>query len=334
MAEYKTTRPLSQVRLRNWDTGRLSQLKLTVQRLESEVNKSLAASTQQSARRKLNDQVPFVLDLSVVPGFRQATVQYSAPPGLGGAPTRQLLFYEIQHDSTPAFSNPTIIQTPNTSVNLAGFGLGETRSFRVRVVSTLNEVSQWSSTVTVTLAQNKIQSTPLSNVFTRITRGIGEFQTVLDNVFQPVDAKACINIQVALACPHFDVEQKDPDSVVRQTFHGGPASVQLRWIIGAFDATTQDFILREKGVRCLLSARPGFNEEASDFSSIRTPVAFGTFMLPFFKPEAGVNHRVIMQAAKTPGSEWFGPTRARALEISDPILISRQGQIIEVLESL
>lgn len=332
MARYKTGRPLSDVRLRNWDTGRLSQLKLAIQRLEGEVNKTLAASTRQSAKRQLSDQVPFILDLSVVPGFRQATVQFSAPPGLGGAPQRQLLFYELQHDTGPAFADPIIIQSPNTNINLAGLGLGETRSFRVRVVSTRNQASRWSTTVTVTLAQNKIQSTAIADASIRLTGAIGEFQTVFDQTFEPVDAKACTNVHLALACPHFDVEEKDPSDVTRRTFRGGPAFIQLRWLVGTFNDFTQDFDFSEKGVRTLLSARPGFNEEASDFNSVRTPTAFGTFMLPFFKPTAGVSTRIVLQAAKTPSSEWFGPTRARDLEISDPIIFSRRGQIIEVLE--
>ena len=85
-------------------------------------------------------------------------------------------------------------------------------------------------------------------------------------------------------------------------------------------------------MRTLLSARPGVNTESSDFNSVRTPTAFGTFMLPFFKPDAGIRTRIILEAAKIPGSEWLGPTRNRATQISDPLLMTRRGQIIEVLE--
>ena len=332
MAKYEVGRPLSDIRLRNWDTGRLAQLKLAVQRLESEVNKTLTASTKQSAKRQVTDQVPFILNLSIQPGFRQATVQFTAPPGLGGHPRRQLLFYEIQHDTSAAFANPTIIQTPNTNVNIAGLGLGETRSFRARVVNTINEASVWSSTVTVDLARSKIQQTAIDDVSKRLTLGVGEWQTVLDKTYTPVEAQSCVNLHVAIACPHFDVDRVDDNSVVRATFHGGPASVQLRWRVGSFNSFTSDFDFREKGVRTLLAARPGFNEEASDFNSVRTPTAFGSFMMPFFKPTAGISHRIILEAAKTPGSEWLGPTRARAFQISDPMIFVRNAQIIEVLE--
>ena len=332
MAEYSRGRPLSDVRLRAWDTGRLSQLKLAVQRLETEVNKTLAASTRQSAKRQTSDQVPFILDLEVLPGFRQATVQFSAPPGLGGAPQRQLLFYELQHDISPAFPLPTIVQTPNTNINLAGLGLGETRSFRVRTVSTLNQVSQWSDTVTVTLAQSKIQSTALTDESIRLTKEIGEWQTVIDNVFQPVDARACANVHLAVACPHFDVDEEDPNAVIRRTFHGGPAMVQFRWLVGPFDDFTQEFKEKEKGVRCIMSARPGYTEETVDLNSIKTPTGYGTFMLPFYKPELGTLQRVVLQAAKMPGTSWKGPIATGSEEISDPIVFARRGQVIEVLE--
>jgi hypothetical protein len=55
-------------------------------------------------------------------------------------------------------------------------------------------------------------------------------------------------------------------------------------------------------------------------------------MTPFFKPTSGVSMRIILEASKMPGSEWMGPTKARGLETSDPIIITRRGQIIEVLE--
>lgn len=333
MAEYKIGRPLSDVRLRNWDTGRQNQLKLVVQRLESEVNKTLTASTQQSAKRLVTDQVPFVLNFSVAPGLKQVSIDFTPPPGLGGHPRRQLLFYEIQHAATINFADPTVLQTPQSQITLAGFGLGETRSFRARVVNTINEASTWSATQTVTLAKGEIQQTAIDDVTVRLTRDIGDWQPIFTKVYQPVAAKSCANIQVALACPHFDVEKSDAGGV-RETFRGGPASVQLRWRVGRFNDVSLEFDSGLKGPRTLLSARPGESTEASDFNSVRTPMAFGTFMLPFFDGDAGVDTQITLEAAKTPGSEWFGPTRAGSLEVSDPLLYVRQGQIIEVIEDL
>ena len=331
MSKYQIARPLSDIRLQNWDSGRLAQLKLAVQRLESEVNKSLATSVAQSAKRFITDQVPFILDLSVSPGFRQASVHFSAPPGLGGHPRRQLLFYEIQHDTSEAFADPEIIQTPNTDISIAGLGLGETRSFRVRVVNTLNEASWWCTPVTVTLARNLIQQTYLTDVSKRLTKNLGEWETVFEETWQPVESKACVNVHVALACPHFDVDQKVGGTTVK-TFYGGPATVQFRWRIGTYNRFTLVYDFREKGVRSILSARPGYTAEASDYNSIRTPTAFGTMMLPFFTPTAGVNMKIRLEAAKLPGSEWQGPTIGRTMEVSDPLVFTRRGQVVEVLE--
>lgn len=332
MSQYKIGRPLSDVRLRNWDAGRLSQLKLTVQRLEAEVNKTQAASVKQSSRRKVTDQVPFIMDLSVNPGFRQVVVDFTAPPGLGGHPRRQLLFYEIQHASSSNFADPTILQTPNTHVNIAGFSLGETRSFRARVVNTLGEASPWTNTTSVQLARNQIQQTYLTDVNFRLVKEIGEWETVFDNIWQPVDSKACCNVHVALACPHFDVTQTGGGAT--RTLYGGPASVQFRWKIATYNYATLGYDMKVKGVRAILSARPGYTAEADvneDYNSVRTPTAFGTLMTPFFTPTSGVPMRVILEASKMPGSEWMGPTKARGLETSDPIVITRRGQIIEVL---
>ncbi len=331
MPKYEVGRPLQDVRLRNWDAGRVNQLKLAVQRLESEVNKTLSSSSLQSQKRLTSDQVPFILDLSVSPGFKQVVINFTPPPGLGGHPRRQLLFYEIQHAADESFAGATTLRTPNNQVAIAGFALGETRSFRARVINTINEAGQYSSTRTVTLASAKIQQTFIDNVDVRLDRDIGDFQPIFVRQFQPVEARFCTNIQLGLACPHFDVELKD-GGVTRQTFRGGPATVQLRWRIGTFNEFTQDFEFREEGPRTLLSARPGVETEAVDFNSVRTPMAFGTYMLPFFKPQAGVQTQVVLEAAKMPSSEWFGPTRARSLEISDPLLYTRGGQIIEVVE--
>lgn len=331
MPEYKRGRPLQDVRLRNWDTGRVNQLKLAVQRLESEVNKTLTASSKQSARRFVSDQVPFILDLTVAPGFKQAVVDFSAPPGLGGHPRRQLLFYELQHSATTGFTDSTTIKTPNHNISIAGFSLGEVRSFRVRTINTLNEASVWSETKTVTMAEGKIQQTFIDNVTVRLTREIGDFQQIFAKTFQPVESKACVNIHVALACPHFDVDESDAGGV-RRTFHGGPAMVQLRWKVGRFNDSTLAFDIRENGVRTLLAARPGEEAEATDFNSVRTPTAFGTFMLPFFKPEAGTDTQIILEVAKLPGSSWLGPQRERGLLLSDPMFFTRGGQIIEVIE--
>lgn len=333
MAEFKTGRPSQEIRLRAWDGGRVNLLRLAVQNLESELNSSLGSAVVQTARRKVSDQIPFVLDFEVRPGFRQVQCVFSAPPGLGGHPFRQLLFYELQHDATPAFSDPTTIQTTQTTIAIAGFALGEERSFRIRVVNTFGNASVWTRTLTVTVAQSKIQQTSIADVDMRLEGPIGYWRTVSDSVYTPVDANACVNAHIALSALHFDVDRKR-EAVTRKTLRGGPASVQFRWRIGSFNSITQDFDLQEFGPRTLLSARPGFALTSGDLADTKNPLAFGTFITPFYVKTAGTPVRIQLQAAKTPGSEWRGSQRERDLIISDPVVFVRNAQIIEVLRDI
>lgn len=335
MAEYKTGVPANDLRLRDWPAGRLNVLRLAVQRLEQEVNRSLGNRVVQSRKRLISDQVPFPLTLEVKPGFRQAEVNIGPAPGLGGHPRRQLLFYELQHDSSPAFPDPTILETPNPHIMIAGLGLGETRSFRARVVSTLNEASRWTDAVTVTVAQSQIQQSFFTDVTVRLETPIGAWQTILDDTYTPLEAMACLNFHIAVAGPTFDVDRLK-NGVTRKTLFGGPGHVQFRYRLGQFNATTGTFNMEEHGQRTMLSVRPGFNSASTNAarSAARNPLAFGAFVCPWYKRTAGTPVRVVLEASKCPGTEWLGPTRNRAIRTSDPIIAVRNAQLIEVLEDL
>lgn len=333
MSQYDVGFPTQDVRLRNWPSGRLNLLRLAVQRLESGVSQTLGARVEQSQRRKVSDQVPFPLSLDVRPGFRQAEVNIGKAPGLlGGHPFRQLLFYELQHDATPGFPNPTIIETTYTHIALAGLALGETRSFRARVVSTRNEVSRWTATKTVTVAQSAIQQTALPDKSVRLEQPVGVFQTILSATYTPVEAQATLLGHIAVCGPHFDTVRRQ-GAVNLKTLYGGPAFVQFRWRVGSLNAASLNYDLRPVGERAMLSVRPGFSA-ASDLSSVRNPLAFGALPTPWFKLTAGVEAKVVLEAAKCPGSEWLGSQRERATQITDPVVFLRNGQVIEVLEDL
>jgi len=305
-----------------------------VQRLETEVNRGLGNRVLQSARRRVSDQVPFPLSLTAKPGFRQVELQIGPAPGLGGHPRRQLLFYEVQHDSSPAFPDPEVIQTPQTHLVLGGFALGETRSFRARVINTFNEASVWTETRTVTVAQSQIQQTGLADVTIRLEHPVGSFQTIFDATYQPLEAQACINAHIALLGPTFDVDRR-VGAQVRETLYGGPATVQFRWRIGILNEDSGQFNLAETGQRAILSVRPGYSAAANpQLHTAKNPLAFGTTLTPWYKLPAGSTARVQLQAAKCPGSHWLGPTRNRAIQTTDPVVFMRNGQIIEVLEDL
>lgn len=333
MAQSKQARALQDVRLRSWDSGRLNLLKLAVQNLENSLNTSLNSPIVQTERRKISDQVPFILDFNVRPGFRQVQCLWSAPPGLGGHPFRQLLFYEIQHDSDPVFSDPTTIQTAQTGITIAGLALGELISFRIRVVNTFGVASTWTDTITVRVAQSQIQQTPLNDVTMRLEGPVGYWRTVSETTFTPLAANATVNASISLAGVHFDTDQKR-GAITRKTLRGGPAHVQFRWKVGNLNPITNNYILTELGQRTILSVRPGFASTSGDKSAIKNPLAIGTFVTPFFKLQPGVSGKIQLQAAKMPGTEWKGSQRERTLQTSDPVFFFRNAKLIEVLEDL
>jgi hypothetical protein len=331
VSNYKIARPQNDVRLRNWDAGRLSQLRLAVSRLETEINRTLGASVAQSDRRKISDQVPFIIDLILSPGYRQIQVDYSAPPGLGGHPFRQLLFYEIQHDDNAGFSNPAVIQTPQTHVVIGGLGIGEQRFVRVRVVNTENVASPWTTNSTSTARGRIIQTDlPVIRNGKRLTHKIGEFQRIFTQEYSPVGGAITLNIQLALANISSNVTVTDQDLVLRRTYRGGPATIQFRWELDTFNDVLNDFITTNLGGRTLLSMRPG---KAIAGGESPAPIAFGTFMSPFIRPESGSLIRFRLLAAKVVGSEWKGPEQNQPLTTSDPFLFLGNGKIIEILEN-
>lgn len=331
MSNYRIARPQNDIRLRNWDAGRLSQLRLAISRLETEINKTLGASVAQSERRIISDRIPFIIDLTLAAGYRQIQIDFSPPPGLGGAPERQLLFYEIQHDDNAGFSDPSIIQTPQNHIVIGGLGIGEQRFIRARVVNTINQVSTW-ATSDATTARGKIIQTALPTIKNgkRLFLDIGVFQTIFEQPYSPVGGAITLNAQLALANISSDVVVKDGDSVTRATYRGGPATVQFRWELDTFNDTLGDFITSDLGQRTLLSMRPG---QAVAGGESPAPVAFGTFMSPFVRPLSGANIKFRLLAAKVTGSEWKGPDQASALTTSDPFLFVGNGKLIEILEN-
>ena len=327
MAEYKKIRPSQDVRLRNWDAGRLAQLKLVVDRLESEINATAPATIEQSGARKISNQVPIIIDLLVTPGYRQFTIDFSIPPGLGGHPFRQLLFYEIQHDVTPAFNDPTIVQTPQRHISIGNIGLAEIRYFRARVINTENFAGEWTRTQSAQAARGVFATTAIDDAKTRLEPNVGEWGNIFRVPYTPTGGAISLNAHISMIGVQRDITVTN-SSGGSYTLFGGAANVQFRWRVGITNPINLVTTFREIGERTILSVRPGY----TGVKLGKAPLAFGSFMTPFDRFGSGSEVLFELQASKMPGSEWKGGQSERAIQTSDPLIFSRNGTIIEVQE--
>ncbi len=324
MAQFEIGRPNQEIRLRDWPAGRLAAMKLMVTRLEEGLNDSLAAAVKQSAKRKVNANVPIIIEFDINPGFRQFEVNFPIPPGLGGAgrgavnrPDRQLLFYEIQHAATPGFIDPIIVETPQNHIIIGGVGLGETRFFRARVVNTRFEASPWTKTVQSTAAQGTITITDIDDVNTRLVDDFDTWETIFRKTYQPVDGAISLSAQIAVGATQ-------TNSVAQNTYRSGPGHIQFRWTRDIVSDISGDV---EFGDRAVISATPGFT--GTKFG--RGALAFGTFVSPFVR--LGDEKTIFkLQAKKRPGSRWRGGEGSGNLRPADPMIFVRNAKILEVLE--
>jgi hypothetical protein len=292
--------------------------------MEEALNDTLAAQVEQPNKRPFSDNVPFVLDETVVinSGFRQFDLTFDAPPGLGGAgrgdtnsPDRQLLFYEIQHAADATFSDPVIIESPQTHLLIGGIGLGELRFFRIRVINTKFQASRFTSTFAATGARGRIIITPINNVSTRLTSDIGAWQTLFTFDYTPAQGKATVNTQLAVGAYQNDQTAGD----------GGPGHVQFRYLVD-LTGTGNNFI--GNGDRCVMAAIPGNTQTKTGLA----PMAFGTYLSPFVQLPGSGTVKFRLQAALRPGSDWNGGGGAKARTKSDPIIFIRNAKVLEVLE--
>lgn len=331
MARFEIGRPSHEVRLQDWPAGRSNEFRLMINRLEEGLNDSLAAQVLQSGKRAVNNEIPFVLNSTVnaTGGYRQIELSFDAPPGLGGAgrgatphPDRQLLFYEIQHDSTAAFASPVTIETPQTHLLIGGIGLGETRFFRIRVVNTKFQVSPWTSTVVGTAAQGKITVRTLPSVTDRIAAPIGEWQNMITHSVSALRFGAiCVTAHIAIGTPQTDY------TAGTKTYRAGPAFVQVRILRKVNDGSFQEI-----GDRFRFAARPGY----TGVKDGNAPMAFGTIITPFLQeaPDDDATITFTIQAMLLRNSQWRGGDGSGNKVKSDPMFYLRNGRILEVLTVL
>ena len=141
MGRVQSLATMTEVRLRKWPAGRVSQLKLFLGHLQQAVGISLAAQVEQSPKRKFSEFVPKIVeqDITTEVSHREIRVFFETPRGL-----KNLLFYEFQLSATEGFYNFDQFQSPETQYLWPGLDEGRTYFLRIRVVTKDGEVGPWS----------------------------------------------------------------------------------------------------------------------------------------------------------------------------------------------
>lgn len=324
MARYRKDRPLQDVRLRNWTSGRQAELKLMISRLEDVLNDTLAAQVDQSVAREVSDEVAFIIRMTVNAGYRQFKVDFPTPPGL-----KRLLFYEIQHDDNNAFNSPTTITTPQNNIIISGVGLNETRFFRARAVNTDFKASTWTSTYTATTAKGVIAVTRPADAFIRMVDDVGVWQDITSFTYDPAGGAITVQAQLTAGARRSDLTILVGGSPV--AVNSGPAQVQFRWLLSGPGIVGD----REIGDRAVLSARP-FKALSMGPSIQMHGLMTGVLPSPFMRLGGSGTFTFKLQGMKVIGSEWaeadFFPPTLGAPKESHPIVFANDIHIIEVQE--
>jgi hypothetical protein len=213
MAKVKRPAALqSEVRLRKWPAGRVSQLKLFLGHLEQAITISLAAQVEQSAKRKFSEFIPKITpqDVLVEVEYRELRIFFTAPRGL-----KNLLFYEFDISATAGFFSLDRFASPETSYMFPNLLDGQTYYVRIRVVTKDGEVGPWSDTEEGT--------TPIAQAFgmydgtewtTRISTRGNQWDRVYQRAYNAIGGKTYYaidyDIQVARSwAADGNVEQTD-----------------------------------------------------------------------------------------------------------------------------
>ena len=177
----------SEVRLKKWPAGRVSQLKLFLGHLEQAVGISLAAQVQQSPKRKFSEFVPKIVpqDVTAVVEYREARINFEPPRGL-----KNLLFYEFDISATAGFFNLDRFTSPDPHYVFPALANGTTYYIRFRVVTKNGDVGPWSD--------NEVLTTPISQAFglydgreveTRVSLKGNYWETVYERQYSAIGGK-------------------------------------------------------------------------------------------------------------------------------------------------
>jgi hypothetical protein len=196
--QYTSGFPLQEVRTRNWPAGKTAVLKRAVSLLENQLNQSMAAQVDQGGKRVFNSRVPKVTGLTIKSGFKNFALTFNDARGID-----DLLFYEIQKDSTPSFSAPTTYTIPQTTLTIPTTVEHEKVYFRVRVLNSSFECGPWSATASGTGSSNfRINITRQDRVVQSIAWSNGAnldtWFDICSVTYTPSAASVCLNIHAGV----------------------------------------------------------------------------------------------------------------------------------------
>lgn len=211
--QYTSGFPLSEVRMRNWPAGKVAALKRVVSLLENQLNTTMAAQVNQGGARKFNSRVPKVTGLVVKSGFKNFTLTFNDAKGID-----DLLFYEIQKDSSSSFSNPTTFTIPQTTLTIPTTAEHEKVFFRIRCLNSQFECGPWSATASGTGSSNfRINITRQDRVVVSLPwdsgANLGVWQDICGVTYTPSTASACLNIQAGVYMQNSNETNHDGDSL-------------------------------------------------------------------------------------------------------------------------
>jgi hypothetical protein len=151
--QFKVAKPNQEVRLRQWDPGRVAQVRVFLSNLETATNRSLAAQVQQSPKRKFSEFVPKIVsqDITTEIEFREIRVFFKEPKGL-----KNFLFYEFAFSGSSKFFEEERFVSYEPSFVFPDLQDAAIYFMRVRVVTKDGLVGPWSETINVTTPSAKV----------------------------------------------------------------------------------------------------------------------------------------------------------------------------------
>lgn len=199
--KYTTGRPMQDVRLRNWPAGKVAQFKRAIEILETELNDTMASQIAQGSKRVVSARVPKVTGLTIKAGFKNFTISFAPAKGI-----TDLLFYEIQKDSTSSFADPTVFTVPQTTLTIPTTEEREQVYFRVRCMNSKFEVGPWSSSVSatgssnfrITVTRQAASTTTISVNNVDILDDTADWEDVGGVTYTPSGASMCLHIHAGV----------------------------------------------------------------------------------------------------------------------------------------